>query len=143
MAPKKEIKIVIKLQASAGKATPAPPIGTALGPQGVNIGEFVKQFNDATRDKGDTIIPCEITVYVDRTFSFVLKQPPASILIKQALKLKKGSANPKKTKVGTLTYAQVTEIAAQKMPDLSARDPENAAKIIMGTARAMGVDVAG
>ena len=143
MAPKKEIKIVIKLQASAGKATPAPPIGTALGPQGVNIGEFVKQFNDATRDKGDTIIPCEITVYVDRTFSFVLKQPPASILIKQALKLKKGSANPKKTKVGTLTHAQVTEIAAQKMPDLSARDPENAAKIIMGTARAMGVDVAG
>ena len=143
MAPKKEIKTVIKLQASAGKATPAPPIGTALGPQGVNIGEFVKQFNDATREKGDTIIPVEITVYVDRTFSFILKQPPAAVLIKQALKIKKGSANPKKEKVGTLTRAQLIEIAAIKMPDLSARDPENAAKVIMGTARAMGVDVEG
>jgi large subunit ribosomal protein L11 len=141
MAVKKPIKKVLTLQAPAGRATPAPPIGTALGPQGINIGEFVKQFNDATRDKGDTIIPCVITIYEDRTFSFFLKQPPAAVLIKQALQLKKGSSTPKKTKVGTLTREQVMQIAATKMPDLSARDPENAAKVIAGTARAMGIDV--
>ena len=140
MAVKKAIKAIVKLQAAAGKATPAPPIGTALGPQGVNIGELVKQFNDQTRDKGDTIIPCEITIYEDRTFTFILKQPPASILIKQALGLKKGSANPKKDKVGTLTRQQLLDIAKIKMSDLSARHPEAAIKVIAGTARAMGID---
>jgi len=141
MAVTKPIKTVIKLQCAAGKATPAPPVGTALGPQGLNIMEFCTKFNEATRDKGDTIIPVEITVYEDRTFSLVFKQPPAAILIKQALNIKSGSANPKKDKVGVLTKEQITKIAETKMPDLSARNPEQAAKIIAGTARAMGVDV--
>jgi large subunit ribosomal protein L11 len=137
----KNIKTVIKLQCPAGKATPAPPVGTALGPQGLNIMEFVTKFNDATRDKGDTIIPVEITVYEDRTFSLVFKQPPAAILIKQALGIKAGSANPKKIKVGQLSKEQVRQIAETKMSDLSARTPEEAQRIIAGTARAMGVDV--
>ena len=141
MAVTKPIKTVIKLQCAAGKATPAPPVGTALGPQGLNIMEFCTKFNEATRDKGDTIIPVEITVHEDRTFSLVFKQPPAAILIKQALNIKSGSANPKKDKVGVLTKEQITKIAETKMPDLSARNPEQAAKIIAGTARAMGVDV--
>ena len=137
----KAIKTVIKLQCAAGKATPAPPVGTALGPQGLNIMEFVTKFNDATRDKGDTIIPVEITVYEDRTFSLVFKQPPAAVLIKQALGLKSGSGNPKKTKVGTLSKDQLVKIAETKMSDLSARSVDQAVKIIAGTARAMGVDV--
>lgn len=141
MAAKKPIKTVVKLQSPAGKATPAPPVGTALGPHGINIMEFVTKFNEATRDKGNTIIPVEITIYEDRTFDFILKQPPAAILIKEALGLGKGSDNPKKTKVGKLTKEQVAKIAETKMPDLSARDPEAAAKIIAGTARSMGVDV--
>ena len=141
MAIIKPIKTVIKLQCPAGKATPAPPVGTALGPQGLNIMEFCSKFNEATRDKGDTIIPVEITVYDDRTFSLVFKQPPAAILIKQALGIKVGSANPKKIKVGTLTKVQLSAIAQSKMSDLSARDLVQAEKIIAGTARAMGVDI--
>ena len=141
MPPVKNIKTVIKLQCPAGKATPAPPVGTALGPQGLNIMDFVTQFNNATRDKGDTVIPVEITVYEDRTFSLVFKQPPAAILIKQALGIKLASANPKKTKVGSLTQVQLRTIAETKMSDLSARDIDQAMKIIAGTARSMGVDV--
>jgi large subunit ribosomal protein L11 len=137
----KPIKTVIKLQCAAGKATPAPPVGTALGPQGVNIMEFVTKFNDATRPMGDTIIPCEITVYEDRTFDFILKQPPASVLIREELKLAKGSQNAKKIKVGKLTREQVEKVAERKMPDLSARDKEAAVKVIAGTARSMGIEV--
>jgi large subunit ribosomal protein L11 len=143
MAVKKPIKAIIKLQCPAGKANPAPPVGTALGPQGVNIMEFCTKFNEATREKGNTTIPVEITVYEDRTFTFILKQPPAAILIKEALKLGKGSANAKKAKVGSLSKEQLLSIAEIKMPDLSARDPQSAVRIIAGTARSMGVDVQG
>jgi len=138
---KKPIKTLIKLQCPAGKANPAPPVGTALGPQGVNIMEFCTKFNEATRQLGDTIIPVVITVYEDRTFDFELKQPPAAVLIKQELKLGKGSANAKKVKVGTISQEQLLKIAAIKMPDLSAREPEQAAKIIAGTARSMGLEI--
>lgn len=141
MAVQKPIKTIVKLQCPAGKAQPAPPVGTALGPQGVNIMDFCKQFNEATRDKGDTIIPVEITIYDDRTFTFILKQPPAAVLIKQALGLKSGSSNPKKNKVGTLTKEQIKKIVEIKMPDLSARTEEEAGRIIAGTARSMGIDV--
>lgn len=138
---KKPIKTIIKLQCPAGKATAAPPVGTALGPHGLNIMEFVTKFNEQTRDKGNTTIPVEITVYEDRTFDFILKQPPAAILIKEALKLGKGSANPKKIKVAKLTKEQIRQIAETKMVDLSARDIEAAEKVIAGTARSMGVEV--
>lgn len=137
---KKVVKI-IKLQCPAGKATPAPPVGTALGPAGINIGEFVNQFNQATAPMGNTIIPVEISIYEDRTFSFVLKQPPASVLIREALGLAKGAKNVKKEVAGTLTKEQLKAVAERKMPDLSARDPEQAMKIIAGTARSMGVKV--
>jgi len=137
----KQIKAIIKLQCNAGKANPAPPVGPALGQQGVNIMEFCTAFNEQTRDKGDTVIPVEITVYEDRSFTFILKTPPAAILIKKALKLDKASDNSKKTKVGKLTQSQVTEIAETKMPDLNANDIEAAKKIIAGTARSMGVEV--
>jgi len=138
----KPIKTIIKLQCPAGKATPAPPVGTALGPQGLNIMEFVTKFNDATRQFGDTIIPVEITVYEDRTFSLVFKQPPAAILIKEALGIKAGAGNVRKDKVGTLSQEQLSAIAERKMPDLSARSKEEAMRIIAGTARSMGVDIA-
>lgn len=131
----------IKLQIPGGRATPAPPVGTALGPAGVNIGQFVTQFNEATKDKNGTIIPVELSVYDDRSFTFILKTPPASRLILKALGLEKGSGNPPKQKVGTITKAQVKEIAAEKMPDLNAASPEAAERIIAGTARSMGVDV--
>jgi large subunit ribosomal protein L11 len=137
----KPIKTIIKLQCAAGKANPAPPVGTALGPQGVNIMEFCTKFNEATREMGNTIIPVKITVYEDRTFTFTLNQPPASVLIKEALKLATASANPKKIKVGKLTDEQLTAIAERKMVDLSARDIEQAKKVIAGTARSMGVEV--
>lgn len=137
----KPIKTIIKLQCPAGKANPAPPVGTALGPQGVNIMEFCNQFNEATRPLGNTIIPVHITVYEDRTFSFILKQPPASVLIKEALNMQKGSANPKKIKVGKLTPEMMDQIIERKMPDLSAREKEQAKKVIAGTARSMGVEV--
>ncbi|MBU6323495.1 MAG: 50S ribosomal protein L11 [Patescibacteria group bacterium] len=131
----------IKLQIPGGKATPAPPVGTALGPAGVNIGQFVTQFNDATKDKMGTIIPVELSVYDDRSFTFVLKVSPASRLILKALGIEKGSGKTPTTKAGTLTKAQVAEIAAEKMPDLNAGSPEAAARLIEGTARSMGVDV--
>jgi len=137
----KKIKTIVKIQAQAGKANPAPPIGTALGPQGINIVEFCTQFNEQTKDKMGMIIPAEVTIYEDRTFSFILKTPPAAVLIKKALGLEKGSASPKKDKVGKLTKAQVEEIATIKMPDLNAKDMEAAKKVVAGAARSMGVEV--
>ena len=137
----KKIKTTVKLQLPAGKATPAPPVGTALGPHGINIADFTKQFNERTAPMGDLIIPAEVTIYEDRSFSFILKTPPASILIMKALGLAKGSANPLKNKVGKITKAQVREIAERKMPDLNANDLAAAEKIVAGTARSMGVDV--
>lgn len=137
----KKIKTIVKVQAEAGKANPAPPIGTALGPQGINIVEFCQQFNEQTKDKMGMIIPAEVTIFEDRTFSFILKTPPAAVLIKKALGLEKGSGNPKKDKVGKLTKAQLKEIAEIKMPDLNANDIEAAKKIIAGAARSMGVEV--
>ncbi|MHB0865568.1 MAG: 50S ribosomal protein L11 [Minisyncoccota bacterium] len=132
----------IKLQIPGGKATPAPPVGTALGPAGVNIGQFVTQFNDATRDKMGTIIPIELSVYDDRTFTFIMKNPPASRLILKALGIEKGSSKSQKERaVGTLTKAQIATIAAEKMPDLNANTPEAAAELIKGTAQSMGVAV--
>lgn len=137
----KKIKTVIKLQIPAGKANPAPPVGPALGQHGLNIQEFCLKFNAATKDKGDDIIPAQITVYQDRTYSFILKTPPASELIKKAAKIKKGSGNPLSEKVGTITQQQLREIAKIKMPDLNAHDIEAAMKIITGTAKQMGVKI--
>ena len=137
----KKIKIILKLQLEAAKATPAPPVGTALGPHGINIGDFVRQFNDATKDKPGQIIPAEITIYEDRSFTFVLKTPPASFLLRKAAGLDKGSGEPNKKKVGKITKAQVREIAEIKMVDLNANDIEAAMKIMEGTARSMGIEV--
>ncbi len=132
----------IKLQIPGGKATPAPPVGTALGPAGVNIGQFVTQFNDATRDKMGTIIPVELSVFDDRTFTFIMKNPPVSRLILKALGLEKGSSKSQKERsVGKLTKAHIAAIVAEKMPDLRANSPEAAAKVIAGTAQSMGIDV--
>ena len=131
----------LKLQLPAGKATPAPPVGPALGQRGINIMEFVKAFNAKTADQVGMIIPVVITVYADRSFSFVLKTPPASILIKKAAGKEKGSAVPNKDKVGKLTKKQVQDIAALKMPDLNANDIEAAMKMIEGTARSMGIEI--
>lgn len=142
MAAKKVTKMV-KIQLKAGKANPAPPVGTALGPTGINIQEFCMQFNDQTRDKGDTVIPVEISIYEDRTFSFILKTPPAAILILQKINIPKGSGVPNKTKVGTITWDQCKEIGTEKAPDLNAHDDEARALIIAGTARSMGVTVTG
>ena len=139
----KEIKTVIKLQIAAGKANPAPPVGTALGPHGVNIQAFCTEFNNKTREKGDMIIPCEITVYDDRSFKFIMKSPPAAFLIKKAVGIESGSKVPHKEKVGTITRAQLEEIAKTKMEDLNANDLDAAVKIIAGTARSMGVKVEG
>jgi large subunit ribosomal protein L11 len=137
----KKVKTVIKLQIPAGKANPAPPVGPALGQHGLNIQEFCTKFNEATKDKGGDVIPCEISVYEDRSYDFILKTPPAAELIKKALKLKKGSGKPLTDKVGTITRAQLEEIAKIKMPDLNANDLDAAVKIIAGTARQMGVKV--
>lgn len=137
----KKITGYIKLQIPAGKATPAPPVGPALGQHGVNIVEFTKQFNARTANQGDLIIPVVITVYADRSFTFVTKTPPAAVLIKKALNLKSGSGTPNKTKVGTITKAQLKEIAETKMPDLNAASIEAAISIIAGTCRSMGVTV--
>jgi large subunit ribosomal protein L11 len=139
----KKIKVVIKLQIAGGKATPAPPVGTALGPHGLNIAEFVKKFNDATQDRMGETTPVELTIYEDRTYSFVLKTAPASVLIAKAAKIEKGSADPLRKKVGKVTQAQIREIAEKKMPDLNAKNIEGAMKIIEGTARQMGVTVEG
>ena len=138
----KKITGYIKLQIQAGKATPAPPVGPALGQHGVNIMDFTKQFNDRTAAMGDYIIPVVITVYADRSFTFITKTPPAAVLIKKALNLQSGSGEPNKKKVGTLTQAQLKEIAEKKMPDLNAASLEAAMSIIAGTARSMGVTVA-
>lgn len=137
----KKIKTIIKLQIPAGKANPAPPVGPALGQHGLNIQEFCTRFNEATKDKTGNIIPCEITVYEDRSYDFILKTPPAAELIKKCLGLKKGSSNPLTDKVGTIARAQLEEIAKTKMPDLNANDIDAAVKIIEGTARQMGVKV--
>ena len=136
-----EIKSIVKVQAQAGKATPAPPIGTALGPHGINLQQFVQQFNDMTKDMMGDVVPVEVTIFVDRSFSLKLKTPPASNLLMKAAKIEKGSATPQSNKVGKVTKAQVREIAERKMVDLSARDIEAAEKIIEGTARSMGITV--
>ena len=137
----KKVTGYIKLQIPAGKATPAPPVGPALGQHGVNIVEFTKQFNARTADQGDLIIPVVITVYSDRSFSFVTKTPPAAVLIKKACNIKSGSGVPNKTKVAKITKAQVKEIAEMKMPDLNAATVESAMSMIEGTCRSMGVTV--
>ena len=143
MPPKKKVASIIKLQIQAGQATPAPPVGPALGAAGVNMMEFVKAYNDRTADQRGNIIPVEITVYEDRSFTFITKTPPAAELIKKAAGLQKGSAVPHTDKVGKITQAQVREIAETKMPDLNANDMEAAAKIVEGTARSMGITVEG
>ena len=137
----KKIEGYIKLQIPAGKATPAPPVGPALGQHGVNIVEFTKQFNAKTADMGDTIVPTIITVYADRSFSFITKTPPAAVLIKKACKIQKASGVPNKTKVAKITKAQVQEIAETKMPDLNAASLEAAMSMFEGTCRSMGVEV--
>ena len=143
MAPKKKVIGKIKLQIEAGKANPSPPVGPALGQKGVNIMEFCKAFNDQTASQAGYIIPVVIDVYEDRSFSFVTKSPPAPVLIKKAINLAKGSAAPNKTKVGTITRAQLEEIAKTKMEDLNATTVEAAVDMIAGTARSMGVTVEG
>ena len=144
MAPrKKKIAALVKVQLNAGAATPAPPVGTALGPHGVNIMDFVKQYNAATDSQRGNVVPVEITIYEDRSFSFITKTPPAPELIKKAAGVEKGSGEPHKTKVGSMTKAQVREIAQVKMPDLNANTIEAAEKIIAGTARSMGIRVEG
>ena len=137
----KKIKTIVKLQVVGGKATPAPPVGTALGPHGINLQQFVSQFNDATKDKIDQVMPVEITIYEDRSFEFKLKTPPAAYLLRVAAGLEKGSGVPNKTKVGKVTKEQVKEIAEQKMTDLNANDVEGAMKIVEGTARSMGMKI--
>ncbi|GII79808.1 50S ribosomal protein L11 [Sphaerisporangium rufum] len=142
MPPKKKIAALVKVQLPAGQATPAPPVGTALGPHGVNIMDFVKQYNAATEAQRGNIIPVEITIFEDRSFTFVTKTPPAPELIKKAAGVDKASANPARDKVGKLTKDQLRQIAETKMPDLNANDIEAAEKIIAGTARSMGITIA-
>ncbi len=137
----KKVKTIIKLQIQAGKANPAPPVGPALGQHGLNIAEFCTKFNESTKDKGGDVIPVEITVYEDRSYDFVLKTPPASDLLKKAAKAKKGAANPLKEKAGSITKAQLREIAEKKMADLNATSIEAAEKVIAGTARSMGIEI--
>lgn len=139
MAPKKKASKIVKLQLKAGQATPAPPVGTALGPTGIQIAEFCKQFNDATRDKMWTTLPVVISIYEDRTFSFFTKEPPMTYLIKNELKLESGSKVPHKEKVGHLTMDQLKRIAEAKMPDLNANDIDHAMNIVAGSARSMGI----
>ena len=141
MPPKKKVLSTVTLQIRAAQATPAPPVGTALGQHGVNIMEFCKQYNEATQAMAGQVIPAVLTIYEDRTFSFILKQPPASELIKQAAGIEKGSGMPNREKVGRLTRAQVRDIAQRKMADLNANDVEMASRIVAGTARSMGVEV--
>ena len=137
----KKVIALVKLQIPAGKATPAPPVGTALGPHGVNIMQFTKEFNAKTQDQAGMIIPVDLTVYQDRSFTFITKTPPAAVLIKKALNMAKASGEPNKKKVGKLTKAQVEEIAKTKMPDLNAASIEAAMEMIAGTARSMGIEV--
>ena len=139
----KKIRAVVTIQLPAGKATPAPPVGTVLGPHGINIVEFTKSYNEKTADKAGQIIPAQITVFEDRSFTFVLKTPPAADLLRKAAGVEKGSGTPRRETVGRVTRDQVREIAAIKMVDLSANDLDAAAKMIEGTARSMGIEVAG
>jgi large subunit ribosomal protein L11 len=141
MPPKKKVAALVKVALNAGAATPAPPVGTALGPHGVNIMEFCKAYNAATEPMRGNVIPVEITIFEDRSFTFITKTPPAAVLIKETLRLDKGSAEPNRIKVGRLSRAQVRQIAETKLEDLNARDVEHAALIIAGTARSMGVEV--
>jgi large subunit ribosomal protein L11 len=138
---RKKIAAQVKLQIPAGQATPAPPVGTALGPHGVDIMGFCRQYNERTAAQQGTIVPVQITIYEDRSFDFILKTPPASVLLKQAARLEKGSSEPNRDKVGTVTRQQVKEIAETKMPDLNANDIEQAMEIIKGTANSMGIKV--
>jgi len=140
---RKKLVTTLKLQLPAGQATPAPPVGTALGPHGVNLMEFVKAYNEATSGQRGQIIPVEISIYEDRTFDFVMKTPPAAALLRQAARIDKGSGEPNKEKVGSVTRVQVKEIAEIKMPDLNAIDIEGAMKVVEGTARSMGIVVVG
>ena len=137
----KPVKIIITLQLPAGAATAAPPVGTALGPHGVNIGDFVKRYNEATKEQSGDIIPVTITIYEDRSFDFVLKTPPASDLLRKAAGAEKGSGTPNKAKVGSISKPQLREIAGKKIADLNAGSPEAAERIIAGTARSMGIEV--
>jgi large subunit ribosomal protein L11 len=143
MPPKKEVMVKIKIQCPGGQATPAPPVGPALGQHGVNIGEFVKRFNDATKKEAGLTVPCIVTVYKDRTFDIVYKTPPASVLLKKHANVVKGSGTPNKEKVGTVTRAHLEEIAKVKMKDLNAPSMEAAIRTIEGTARNMGIKVEG
>ena len=138
---KKLIKTILKLQLPAGKANPAPPVGTALGPHGINIGQFCQQFNEATKEMGDNIVPAEITIYQDRTFEFKLKTSPASDMLRKAAGIEKGSGDPLKNKVGKVSKKQIREIAEKKMEDLNANDIDAAMKIIEGTAKSMGIEI--
>jgi len=137
----KQVTTVIKVQVTGGQATPAPPVGTALGPHGVNIGQFVQQFNDRTKDLSGTTVPVVITVYNDRSFEFIVKSPPAAVLLKQAAQIAKGSGNPKADKVGVVTVDQLKSIVKTKFEDLNTPDIDQAVKIIAGTARSMGLEV--
>ena len=137
----KKINAIVKLQLPAGKATPGPPVGSSLGPHGINIGAFTKEFNDKTANQAGLIIPVVITIYADRSFDFVLKTPPAAVLIKKALGIESGSGKPNKTKVGKISMAKVREIAELKMPDLNASNVEQAMSMIIGTAKSMGVTI--
>ena len=139
MPPKKKVAAIVKVQLQAGQANPAPPVGTALGPHGVNIMEFCKAYNAATESMRGNVVPVEITIYEDRTFSFVTKTPPAAEMIKKAAGLQKGSSTPHTDKVGKITKDQIREIATTKMPDLNANDIDQAMKIVEGTARSMGI----
>ena len=139
----KEIQVVVKLALNAGQATPAPPVGTALGPHGINIGMFVKQYNDATRAQTGTVVPVELTIYKDKSFSFILKTPPASVLLKKAANIAKGSGITGKETVGTVTKDQVRDIAKVKLPDLRVNSIEAAMRVVEGTARSMGLKVEG
>jgi large subunit ribosomal protein L11 len=136
-----KIKAQVKVQIPGGKATPAPPVGTALGPHGINLGQFVMQFNEKTRDLNGMVVPVVVTVFEDRTFTFELKSPPASVLLKQAAGIAKGAVNAKTDRVGSVTAAQVADIVKTKFADLNARDHEHAALMIRGTARSMGIEV--
>lgn len=139
----KKIRIVLTLQLPAGKATPAPPVGTALGPHGINIVEFTKAYNERTADKAGQVIPAQITIFEDRSFTFVLKTPPAPDLLRKAAGVDKGSATPKRENAGTVTREQVRQIAETKLPDLNVNDIEAGMKVIEGTARSMGIEVVG
>lgn len=137
----KQVVAQVKIQVTGGQATPAPPVGTALGPHGVNIGQFVMQFNDRTKEMKGTTIPVVVTIYNDRSFEFITKSPPAAVLLKQAAQVAKGAANPKADKVGKVTKAQVLDIAKAKFQDMNSSSLEQASKVIAGTARSMGIEV--